>query len=220
MANLIEAVREGARRHRVTTWVIRLVFALFLIPLLAACFLYSQQHRMIYHPRPYLPREFQGLPSNLEELDFTTTAGSQSAFYVSPRGRNPLPDRLWVAFCGNGSLALDWNYFIRDYNNANDGFLLVDYPGYGKSQGYATIESTRSASDHALSALATRLGVKEAELEPRLNAIGHSLGAGVALDFAARHPVQRVIVFAPFTAPRRSGGDSRRSIVIPVGGKL
>jgi hypothetical protein len=49
-----------------------------------------------------------------------------------------LPARLWVAFCGNGSLALDWTTILAGYPNANDAFLLVDYPGYGKCTGYAT----------------------------------------------------------------------------------
>jgi alpha-beta hydrolase superfamily lysophospholipase len=104
-----------------------------------------------------------------------------------------------VAFCGNVSLALDWTTILRGYASETDAFLLVDYPGYGKCAGYATIASMRSSSDAALDALAGGLGTTEAELEPHLCAIGHSLGAAVALDFAARHSVQRVVAVAPFT---------------------
>ena len=46
----------------------------------------------------------------------------------------------------------------------------------------------RSAADGALVALAARLGVAPITLEPRLDTIGHSLGAAAALDFASRHP--------------------------------
>jgi hypothetical protein len=157
---------------------------------------------MIYHPRPYLPWELQGLPSFVTELNFVTGAGRQVAFYFSPQGTDRIPDRLWIAFCGNASVALDWRYFIQDYPNPRDGFLLIDYPGYGKSQGSATIVNTRTAADQALAALAKRLKVTESELEPRLNVIGHSLGAAAALDFAIHHPVQRIVAIAPFTSLR------------------
>src|SRR5947207_15846672 len=35
-----------------------------------------------------------------------------------------------------------------------------------------------------------------------LCAIGHSLGSAVALDFAAHHPVKRIVLVAPFTTLR------------------
>lgn len=200
--DLVETVRSSGRRHPAVTWLIRALFAILLIPVVVATFLYTQQHKMIYHPRPYLPQELQGLSGNVVELEFTTGSGRQSAFYMSRRGTGQLPDRLWIAFCGNASLALDWRYFVQDYPNASDAFLLIDYPGYGKSHGYATIESTRAAAEQALSALAKALRTDESQLEPRLNVIGHSLGAAVALDFATHHPVQRIVAFAPFTSLR------------------
>ncbi len=184
------------------TWIIRVLFAVLLIPVVLASCLYSQQHKFIYHPRPYFPRELQGLPSNLVELNFVTGSGRQTAFYLASHEERPLPDRIWVAFCGNGSVGLDWRFFIGDVRADQDGFLLIDYPGYGKSEGYATIAGTRAAADGAVSALAKRLGITVSELEPRLNLIGHSLGAGAALDFAAEHSVQRIVLFAPFTTLR------------------
>lgn len=202
MESLAEAIRSGGRRHPAAIWVIRAAFALLLIPVVLASFLYIQQHKFIYHPRPYFARELQGLPNNLVELDFGTGSGRQTAFYLAPTGATRLPDRIWVAFCGNGSVGLDWRFFIGDFRDDQDGFLLVDYPGYGKSEGYATIAGTRAAADGALSALAERLEIEVSELEPRLNLIGHSLGAGAALDFAAQHPVQRIVLFAPFTTLR------------------
>ncbi|MBA2586642.1 MAG: alpha/beta fold hydrolase [Chthoniobacterales bacterium] len=91
---------------------------------------------------------------------------------------------------------------MRGYPTATDAFLLVDYPGYGKCQGYATIASTRASTEAAVEALARRIGVSQDELEPKLCAIGHSLGAAVALDFAARHRVSRAVLIAPFTTLR------------------
>ena len=163
---------------------------------------------MLYHPRPYDARYATALPPGGVELNFNTLAGKQVAFYL-PRGADSrLPRRIWVAFCGNGSLALDWTWLIAQDRQSGDAFLLIDYPGYGRSEGYATIASTRGAADKALDALAAHLGVDEKEIESRLSVIGHSWGAAVALDFARRHPVQRAILIAIFTTLREEAATT------------
>jgi pimeloyl-ACP methyl ester carboxylesterase len=114
-----------------------------------------------------------------------------------------LPERIWVAFCGNGSLALDWLPLTARNKAPGNAFLLVDYPGYGKSEGWPNVANTRAAAEGALVALAARLGMEPRALEPRLDTMGHSLGAAAALDFASDHPqVRRIILLAPFTSLR------------------
>ena len=160
--------------------------------------IYLRQHSMIYHPRPYDATYARALPSNGVEISYSLPVGKQTAYYIP--GREPVPKRLWIAFCGNGSLALDWMTIFDGYPNNGDAFLLIDYPGYGKNAGYATIDGTRAGADAALRALIERLHVPEGQLA--LCTIGHSLGAAVALDFAARHRVQRILAIAPFTTLR------------------
>jgi len=144
---------------------------------------------MLYHPRPYDARYADALPRDGAELRFTTIAGKQVAFYLPAESADRLPKRIWIVFCGNGSLALDWAWLQERDRQSGDAFLLIDYPGYGKSEGYATITTTRAAADDALDALAAHLGVTEQEIQWRLDVIGHFLGTAVALDFATRHPV-------------------------------
>jgi pimeloyl-ACP methyl ester carboxylesterase len=169
---------------------------------LVIALIYFKQHSMVYHPRQYGAGYAQALPANGEEISYTLPFGKQTAFYIPARNNGRLPSRLWVAFCGNASLALDWTTILAGYPNPNDAFLLVDYPGYGKCQGYATIASTRATTDAALNILAKRLALSGEEIEPRLSTIGHSLGSAVAIDFGARHRVQRVVAIAPFTTLR------------------
>jgi pimeloyl-ACP methyl ester carboxylesterase len=140
------------------------------------------------------------LPSGTIQLEYDTAAGKQVAFYVAPRSGATAPTRVWVAFSGNASVALDWLYITEQWPNESDAFLLVDYPGYGRSEGRAGIVNTRASADAAVVALAARLPLEMHELEPRLCVLGLSLGCAAGLDFAARHPVQRIALLAPFTS--------------------
>ena len=153
---------------------------------------------MIYHPRPYDASYAHALPPGGIQIDYRVPFGKQAAYYIpSSEGA---PKRLVIAFCGNGSLALDWSTILRGYPRNGDAFLLIDYPGYGRNSGYATIESTRTSADAALRAVLDRFHLNDDAVV--LCAIGHSLGAAAAFDFAAHHPVQRILAIAPFTTLR------------------
>jgi uncharacterized protein len=184
--------RSFARR------ILRAALVVCLLLLVAVSILYFRQHSMVYHPRPYDESYAYALPGDGVEINYMVSGAKYSAYYLP--GGESLPKRIWLAFCGNGSLALDWTSILRDYPWNGDAFLLIDYSGYGKNGGYATIASTRASNDAALKALAERLNRTEDQL--KLCAIGHSLGAAVALDFAAHHKVERVVLIAPFTTLR------------------
>jgi hypothetical protein len=57
-------------------------------------------------------------------LQFKTNTGRQTAFYIPPHNGSSVPDRIWVAFCGNGSLALDWLPLTARDQSSGDAFLL------------------------------------------------------------------------------------------------
>jgi pimeloyl-ACP methyl ester carboxylesterase len=205
--------RSYAPHDQLKRLVVRGLVALFLSFFLFIALIYFKQHSIIYHPRPYGAGYAQALPANGEEISYTLPFGKQTAFYIPARDNTRLPSRLWVAFCGNGSLALDWTTNLAGYPNSHDAFLLVDYPGYGKCQGNAAIGSMRMSSDAALKTLTKRLAFSEEEMESRLCTIGHSLGSAVAIDFGARHRVQRVLAIAPFTTLRE---EAARIITSPL----
>jgi pimeloyl-ACP methyl ester carboxylesterase len=183
--------------------IIRAIIGVCLLVLAAFTLLYFRQHSLVYHPRPYDESYAYSLPADGVEINYSVAATKYVAYYIP--GKAPLPKRLWLAFCGNGSLALDWTTILNNYPWNGDAFLLIDYPGYGKNGGYATIASTRASADAALKALTDRLHTDEDHLT--LCAIGHSLGAAVALDFAANHRVQRIVLIAPFTTLREEAAS-------------
>lgn len=170
-----------------------LVTILFIIGLL-----HFRQHSLIYHPRPYDQSYARALPANGVEIAYDMPFGRQTAYFIP--GREHSPKYLWIAFCGNGSLALDWTTILRGYPENGDAFLLIDYPGYGKNGGYATIATTRASAEAAVVTVAGWLQQPKNELH--LCAIGHSLGAAAAIDFSAHEKVERLVAISPFTTLR------------------
>src|SRR3989475_13219840 len=76
---------------------------------------------------------------------------------------------------------------LRDFQPPGTALLVVDYPGYGGSEGRATEAGLYAAAEVAYAALAGRAGVDAR----RIHVYGRSLGTAVARSTAARHPLAR-----------------------------
>ncbi|MFH0794997.1 MAG: hypothetical protein V2A74_13300, partial [bacterium] len=115
------------------------VWVLIGFTLVFAVFLLAYQRHMIYFPRSYDAAYLLSAPKSMAELKFKTSQGEQVAFYLPPHaGGDGPPHRVWLTFGGNASVALDWLEFVENFPGGNAGFLLLDYPGYGKCKGKAS----------------------------------------------------------------------------------
>lgn len=171
------------------------------------------QNLLIYHPRRYAPGA-SALHPFLVPLSYTTSQGPQQAFYLPPSLLPDQPPRhLWVIFPGNGSLALDWVHFLDPPPDPGGGFLLIDYPGYGDCQGSPSPAAIQASAEAAFACLAQSLHTQPAVLEGDLNLLCHSIGCATGLNFAARHPVDRIILLSPFTSLRDM---ARRTVGWPL----
>jgi len=128
----------------------------------------------------------------LVSADGTRLAG----WYLAPKAvvaRQPSPGLLW--FYGNGeNVAAIWPV-VRDFQPPGTAVLVVDYPGYGGSEGRTTEAGVYAAADAAYAALVARPGI-----DPRrIYVYGRSLGSAVATHTAARHPAAGLVLESPFT---------------------
>lgn len=184
--------------------LLRLALIAMLTPV---AFLLSCQSSLIYHPRPNEPGMVEHLENNQgERLIYRTAQGRQTAWYRPPYRGPEEGAPLWIAFCGNGSLALDWMHFagIADGRFA---WLMIDYPGYGECEGAPTPKAIRESSVAALEQLAVRLKVPRETLTSRSLVIGHSLGAAAALMAAQDLDIYRGILISPFTSMTDMGRE-------------
>ena len=139
------------------------------------------------------------------ELTYQTRAGSQSAFYVPPKeSPERPPERLVIVYPGIRARALDWLEIVDRAPDPLAGFLLIDYPGRGKSEGLMRPKHLPDSSFGAIEALGLHLHVRQNELTKHLRLLGHSFGCGAALQFAPRIDVERIVLIAPFTTLHRA----------------
>jgi pimeloyl-ACP methyl ester carboxylesterase len=145
------------------------------------------------------------------QLSFETAKGIQIAFYVPPLLKpHSVPKKLAILYPGIYAVALGWYKFIRLEDDLKTGYLLIDYPGRGLSEGFMDPEEIYKNTEGALAALSEHFGLDRVNAE--LCLMGHSFGTGAALQMAARQEVSRIVLVAPFDTLRQA--VAQRSIIL------
>lgn len=156
-------------------------------------FLYFFQERMLFYPTsspPSLPQPGRGA---LEELSLVTPDGARIVAWLV---RNGARAPLLIYFGGN---AEDVSPLIgMDQSFAGYSVLLVNYRGYGPSQG-SPGEAALFADALAWYDAAAQRADVDAQ---RIVAMGRSLGSGVAVHLAANRRVAGVILVSPYDSVR------------------
>jgi uncharacterized protein len=171
--------------------------------------LWATQERMAFPaPRAPLPDPVKTVGAG-EAIELRMRDGTRLVgWYLPPKdeGRRKAPDDLrrpsatsgvlW--FYGNGeTIGAIWP-IIRDFRPPNAALLVVDYPGYGASEGKPSEAGIYAAADLAYQALANR-----PDVDPhRIYVYGRSLGSAVATHTASTHDVAGLILESPFTNAR------------------
>jgi fermentation-respiration switch protein FrsA (DUF1100 family) len=127
-------------------------------------------------------------------------------WYLPPNDAGASPALLW--FYGNGETIADIWPIIRDFRPPHAALLVVDYPGYGASDGRATERGVYEAAELAYQALAARPGVDSA----RIYVYGRSVGSAPATAVAASHDVAGLILESPFTSARQMAARHYRLV--------
>jgi uncharacterized protein len=151
-------------------------------------FVWLFQEHMIFFPRPIdakpAPRP------NLEEVSIAVSDGVKlRGWLVKGAGaRTPL-----VIYFGGNAEEVSWLTEVAS-NFAGWSLLLVNYRGYGQSEGKP---GERELFADALAIYDYAKG--RADVDPeRIVAMGRSLGSGVAVHLAAERPLRGVILVSPY----------------------
>jgi fermentation-respiration switch protein FrsA (DUF1100 family) len=177
-------------------WVFRALRALALVVILVAVLLLLEEHA-IYHPSRYPEGEWQPAIAGLEDCFFQTADGVRlHAWWVSAVQDADGPVLLW--FHGNAGNITHRADNLAMLAGSDLGVLLVDYRGYGRSEGRPSERGIYADGEAAYDYLTRARGV-----EPRrIVCFGRSLGTAVALHVATVRPVSGLILETPFTSAR------------------
>jgi pimeloyl-ACP methyl ester carboxylesterase len=146
--------------------------------LLIAAYLYIYQRRLIYYPVAH-------------DADFTAPEITIDNEGTLLHGwvLNPDRDKALIYFGGNSELLTHRSGYFEDVFG-DYSVYLVNYRGYGKSQG--------SPSEAALFSDALAIHDRLQKQHRSISAYGRSLGSGVAVYLASQRALEKMILLTPY----------------------
>ena len=182
--------RAGRRGRRI---VPRLLGGLLLVAVAWVGIIVALEDSFIYYPtRPVNATPAQrGLA--YEDVSLTTADGVRLHAWWVP-GQRPLA-LLWLHGNG-GNIGHRVEHIELVHRRLGVDSLVLDYRGYGRSEGHPSEQGTYRDADAALAYLRARRGSDGADVV----VFGQSLGAAIAVDLAARERVGALVLEAPFTS--------------------
>jgi fermentation-respiration switch protein FrsA (DUF1100 family) len=166
--------------------------------------LYMIANRAIYYPEKYPLGDWeQQSVFHAEDVWLRARDGVKIHGWMVKR---PEAKLVTLFLHGNaGNITHRWRH-LREIETS---LLLIDYRGYGKSEGRPTEKGLYADADAAYEYL-----IAQGFAPNRIVLHGESLGTGVAVDLAARRPCAGVILEAPYTSIGAVAGT-----IVPVLGR-
>lgn len=164
---------------------------LLLIVYVALClFLYFFQEKFIFFPKK-LPRDFRfSFREPFKELSIKTKTGhSVNGLLFTAENTKGLIFYLH----GNAGAADTWGSVAKTYTDLQYDVFILDYPGYGKSEG--SIKSELQLFQSVQAAYDT---LQRNYTEKKMIVLGYSIGTGLAAKLAAENNPEMLILQAPY----------------------
>jgi fermentation-respiration switch protein FrsA (DUF1100 family) len=138
-------------------------------------------------------------PSEARQVWLSTPDGSVEAWYLPPLEASARPAPLIIFFHGNGELLDSLPGEFDEPRRWGMAVLLVEFPGYGRSQGDPSQSSVTNA---ALAAYDWASRQSAAIDRGRVVAYGRSLGGAAAAILASQRPTAALVLESTFTSVR------------------
>ncbi len=166
--------------------------------LYAGVFFFGQ--RRLMYPGTYLfgaaPEDptGPGVATAWLELPF----GSVEARFLAPAPSAPVPAPAIIFAHGNGELIDHWDEMMASFTERGVGVMLVEFPGYGQSDGRPSQRSIVAAFEAGADWLADRDDIDG----DRIVAMGRSIGGGAAAALTETRSMAALVLMSTFTSVR------------------
>ena len=153
---------------------------------------------LLYHPKSYERCWREPPPAlHVEDVELTTPDGVRlHAWWTEPEGWRPADGAMLYCHGNAGNVSARGGHLAAWRTRMGQAVLIFDYPGYGRSGGRPSEAGCYAAADAALDWLTD---VRDVSAD-RVVVLGRSLGAGVAVDLAARRTHRALVLYSPFTS--------------------
>src|SRR5262245_1468230 len=171
------------------------IVALFL--LLALWLGYALQAKLAFPRASVYAMEPEGRAAVGGEQVWLDADGDRVEAWMLP-ARTPGRAPLLIHAHGNGEAIDSWAESVTPLRDAGIAVLLVEFPGYGRSEGEpdddSIVATFLAAYDHA---------VQDPRVDPaRIVGYGRSMGGGAVAQLAARRPLAALVLESSFTSLR------------------
>lgn len=152
------------------------------------------ENRLVYLPTSAAQAWSEPPSSDVEDISFASPNGTKLHGWWLP-GESNAPALL--LFSGNaGNLSGRGQTIVRLRERLDVSVFIFDYPGYGKSEGSPSEPACYDAAEGAIRWLRDTK-----QIPPnRMIFYGESIGGGVAIEMATRHPCRAIVLIKTFTS--------------------
>lgn len=177
--------------------LIKIVLWLFFIYLAYCCFLLLMQRQILF-PRHQIvmPSDAEYNIPGMEKIWIEMADGKIETWFLPPESNRPSPA---VIFAHENAEIIDmWPASLNGFTQLGIGVLLVEYPGYGRSEGSPSQRSITEAFVVAYDMLVKRKDVDSS----KIILFGSSIGGGAICTLAEQRPSAMLILKSTFISIR------------------
>ncbi len=151
------------------------------------------ENSLIFFPMPYPAGVWELPAADVEDAWFTTPDSHKLHGWFAP---HPQPRAVLLFLHGNAGNITHRDDRLLNLRRRGFSVLVLDYRGYGRSEGSPSEKGVLIDGRAARAWLAQRAGVSERDIV----LWGESLGGGVAVDMAAKDGARGLILESTFTS--------------------
>ena len=169
--------------------VLKILLTIGVAVCLLSAFLYFNQEKLIFHPEKLSKDHRFSFPVPFEEIVLDSGGvGIHTLLFPKENSQGVI-----LYFHGNAGSLHSWGGVFADFASVPYDLWIMDYRGFGKSEGTLAGESDLQADAQALYDAA-----KGRYAEKEMVIYGRSIGTGVASALAAKHPPKMLILETPY----------------------
>lgn len=179
--------------HRKLKFIYKGIFVVFISWVALNAYIYMQQPNMVFYPFKKIEVTPKDWALDYKQVSLKLKSDIKVSGWFLP---HPQAKKTVLFFHGNGGNISHRGDSLYIFHKLKLNILIIDYPGYGESEGYPSEDGLYQSADAAWQYL-----IDEEKIDPKnIIIFGRSLGGAVAVDLASRVYAGGLILESSFSS--------------------